>query len=195
MSKILKMFYDTETTGLDYKKCSIHQFSAMFEVDGVVVETLDLRLKPHDKATYEDGAFKTHGITKEQMDLYPPWQEQFKVIKKTLLKYVDPFGKDKFFLVGFKNASFDDDFLKMLFDLSDDKFWFYFFASSIDVSCLAAEYLEERRAEMPSFKLTRVAKTLGLYVDDSKAHDGLYDCELTRQIYRIVTGREEEGLV
>jgi DNA polymerase-3 subunit epsilon len=193
---MIKMFYDTETTGLDYKKCSIHQFSAIIEVDDTVVQSINLHMRPHDKAVYEDGALATHGITKETMLKYPAWQDQFKVLKHTILKYASPFDKEKkIHLVGFKNASFDDDFFKMLFDLADDKFWFYFFASSIDVSCLAAEYLLDRRAKMPSFKLHRVAKTLGIYVDDTRLHDGVYDCELTRQIYRIVTRREEEGLM
>ena len=45
---------------------------------------------------------------------------------------------------------------------------------------------------MPNFQLHTVAQTLGLEVDESKLHDASYDVLLTRQIYRIVTGREIE---
>ena len=45
---------------------------------------------------------------------------------------------------------------------------------------------------MPSFKQQRVAKELGVQVDDSRLHDALYDVNLTREIYRIVTGLEME---
>lgn len=193
---ILKMFYDTETTGVNYKNCSIHQFSAILEIDNEIVETINLNMKPHEKSVFDEGAELTHGISKEQMLQYPAWEEQFKELKNTLKKYTSNFDKEKkFHMIGFKNASFDDFFLKKLFELSGDNFFFYFYASSIDVSCLAAEYLLHRRAKMPSFKLHRVAKELGIFVDDTRLHDGIYDCELTRQIYRIVTGREEEGLI
>lgn len=196
MADIVKMFYDTETTGLNYKNCSIHQLSCIIEVNDIVVEKLDLKLKPHEKAVFEDGALETHGITIDEMMSYPDYKVSFNIFKNTLRKYSDRYDKNrKIFIIGFKNASFDDAFLKMLFTLCNDEFYFYFYASTIDVSCLAAEYLIKRRAKMPSFKLLRVAKELGLYVDDSKTHDGVYDCELTRQIYRIVTGREEEGLI
>jgi hypothetical protein len=39
---------------------------------------------------------------------------------------------------------------------------------------------------MPNFKLVSVASAMGLDVDVSKAHDGLYDIELTYQIYKRI---------
>lgn len=191
---IKRFFFDVETTGLKENVCSIHQFSAMIEIDGEIVETINLRLRPHDKAKFEDEAVKMSGLTIEEMMQFPPYKEQFKKILAAITKYVSPFEKNKLHLLGFKNASFDDGFLKKLFSLCGEDFWLYFYASSIDVSCLAADYLEARRPFMPSFKLHRVAKTLGIYVDDSKLHDSLYDIELTRKIYRIVKGLEEEDL-
>ena len=58
---------------------------------------------------------------------------------------------------------------------------------------LASQYLiGQRRKDMPSFKLHRVADELGLFVDKERLHDSMYDVYLTREIYRIVTGLEEE---
>jgi hypothetical protein len=51
---------------------------------------------------------------------------------------------------------------------------------------LATQYLQNKRIEMPNFKLVSVASAMGLDVDVSKAHDGLYDIELTYQIYKRI---------
>lgn len=190
--KIKRFFYDTETTGVNYRRCSIHQLSAIIEIDGEVVETLNMFIKPHPNAEITQEALNVGGVTEEQIQAYPSMEEQFKVLTKTLDKYVDKFDKtDKFFFVGFKNASFDDEFLKKYFDLMKTGFWLYFWPSSIDVSVLAAQYLINIRHTMPSFKLHRVAKTIGITVDDEKLHDALYDVELTRAVYQTVSKIEQ----
>ena len=45
---------------------------------------------------------------------------------------------------------------------------------------------------MPSFKQHRVARELGIEVDEDRLHDASYNVELTRGIYRIVTGLDIE---
>ena len=189
---IKRFFYDTETTGTNWRRCSIHQLAAFIEIDGVVVEKIDMKFSPHENALIEDGALEVGKVTLEQIQAYPNWRLQFIELKKILAKYVNPFDKtDKFFFVGFKNASFDDDFMKKLFDLNDTGFWLYFWPSSIDVSVLAAQYLINIRHTMPSFKLHRVAKTLGIPVEDEKLHDAFYDVELTKAVYEVVSKFEE----
>lgn len=189
---IKRFFYDVETTGVNWRRNSIHQLAAWIEVDSVVVEKLNLFIKPHEKADIEDRALATSNVTKEQIMQYPSMEPQFMVLKTTLAKYVDAYDKkDKFFFVGFKNASFDDDFLKKYFELMGSQFFFYFFPSSIDVSVLAAQYLINTRHSMPSFKLHRVAKTLGIEVDDTRLHEADYDLQLMREVYHIVSKFEE----
>ena len=39
---------------------------------------------------------------------------------------------------------------------------------------------------MPNFKLSTVAKQLGVFVSDDKLHDALYDVDLTREAYHIM---------
>lgn len=190
--RIKKFFYDVETTGLDYKRCSIHQLTAWIEIDGVIVDKLNLHMKPHPKATITPEALAIGKVTEEQIQAYPPFEDQMAILLSTLKKYVDPYQKgDKMFMIGFKNASFDDDFLKKAFTLYKSEFFFYFYASTIDVSCLAAQYLMNIRSTMPSFKLARVAKTVGVEVDDTKLHDAEYDVHLTREVYKVVSKFEE----
>ena len=108
-----------------------------------------------------------------------------------LSKYVDKFNKkDKFFLVGYNNASFDNQFLRAWFIQNGDKYFgSWFWANCMDVMVLATPYLADRRAEMENFKQGTVAKALGIAVDDSKLHDALYDIEICKAIYDKVCGR------
>lgn len=189
---IKRFFYDVETTGVDYRKNSIHQLAAYIEIDGVIVEKLNLFIKPHEKAIITAEALAVAKVTLEQIQAYPDMRMQFDVLKNTLSKYVNKYdNSDKFYFVGFKNASFDDDFLKKYFELMGSKFFLYFYANSIDVSVLASQYLINVRYKMPSFKLKRVALTLGIQVEEDKLHDAFYDVHLTREVYYIVTRIEE----
>lgn len=52
---------------------------------------------------------------------------------------------------------------------------------------LATPYLAEKRSEMKDFKQGTVAKALGIQVDDSKLHDALYDIEICKAIFDIVS--------
>lgn len=191
---IIKLFYDLETTGVEYKRHGVHQIAGLLEVNGEVAEEFNFHVQPHPKAVIEPEALSVCGVTFNQLQNYTPMQEVYKALTGILLKYVDKFDKtDKIHLVGFNNRHFDDDFFQMFFALCGDTFfWSYFYGDTLDVMVLASQYLIERRPYMPSFKLHRVAKELGLDVDDSKLHDGLFDVKLTREIYRIVTGLEFE---
>lgn len=191
---ITKIFYDVETTGVNYKKNAMHQLAGLVEVDDEVVESFDFKLRPHPKAEITPEALRICGKTEEVLRTYPPAAEAHRDLKILLARYVDKYDKaSKAYLVGFNNRFFDDQFLRKHFELQEDDFFgAWFWSDSLDVFVLASEYLIDRRPGMSSFKLHRVATTLGLEVDKSKTHDAFYDVNLTRQIYRIVTGREIE---
>lgn len=65
------------------------------------------------------------------------------------------------------------------------KAWFW--SNSIDVMVLASAYLATRRPDMENFKLSTVAKTLGVNVDNESLHNALYDIRLTKAVFDIVT--------
>lgn len=190
-----KIFYDLETTGTDPRRHSIHQLSASIEIDGQVKEVLDLRIRPHEKSEIVPEALAASGVTLEQLQAHPlSYAEAFKLLEKTLARYVDAYDKtDKFHLVGFNNLGFDDNFLIKFFKVNGSSYFFsWFWSDRQDVQALASVYLQERRRFMPSFKLSRVAKELGIEVDDSRLHEAGYDVVLTRSIYRVVTGLDAE---
>jgi DNA polymerase-3 subunit epsilon len=190
---MIKIFYDLETTGLDVKKHSIHQIAGYIEKDGEVVEKFDIKTRPHPKAKYEAAALVVCGKTEAELKQYPRMGQAHKALCAILDKYVKKMDKtDKAFLIGFNNRYFDDGFLTAWFEQCKNNFWASYFWMGVDVQALALHYLQDRRAAMPSFKLKRVAMELGLEVDKEKLHDAFYDVELTYQIYRVVTGIEEE---
>jgi DNA polymerase-3 subunit epsilon len=192
---MINLFYDTETTGINFKQHSIHEIGMLFEVDGEIKEEFLFKVRPHEKAKITPEALKVCGVTQSEIVVYPPMDVVHRKIIKVLGTYVDKFDKtDKIRLIGFNNRGFDDNFFRMFFELNKDAFFSsWFWSDTGDVLVLASEYLKgERRKNMPSFKLHRVASELGIEVDKTKTHNALYDAKLTRKIYRIVTGIDFE---
>ena len=96
--------------------------------------------------------------------------------------------QDKFFLAGYNNASFDNQFLRAWFLQNGDKYFgSYFWSNSIDVMVLATPYLASQRSQMENFKQGTVAKALGIEIDESRLHDALYDIQVCKSIYDIVS--------
>lgn len=160
----------------------------MIEIDGIEKERFDFHVQPNPKAVIEEQALSVAGVSREQVLAYPSMGEVYKKLVAMLGKYVDKFNKkDKFFLVGYNNASFDNQFLRGFFlQNGDNYFGSWFWANSIDVMILASHHLASRRHEMENFKLATVAKFMGINVDDEALHDAFYDIYLTREIYKII---------
>lgn len=182
------LFFDLETTGTNPAKNGIHQISGMIEIDGVVKEEFDYHVQPNPRAIIEDAALVVGGVTREQVMSYPPMNVIYDQFVKMLSKYVDKYDtKDKFFLVGYNNAAFDNQFLRGFFLQNGDKYFgSWFWVNSIDVMVMATVALAARRAAMENFKLSTVAAAMGIEVKTDKLHNAMYDIYLTRGIYAII---------
>ena len=195
MSKIF--FYDLETTGTKFWKNGIHQISGAVYIDNEKVEEFDFRVQPNPICKIEIEALDIAGVSIADLIDYEPMEEVYGKIETMLGKYVDKFKKtDKFHLAGFNNAGFDNPFFRAFFVQNapnkksadyGNYFGSWFWSDSIDVMVLASNYLKDKRHEMENFKLSTVAKFLGIEVDETKLHDALYDIYLTHAIYEIVT--------
>lgn len=184
------LFFDLETTGTYPGKHGIHQMSGMIVIDGEIKEKFDFKVRPNPQAEILDEALEAAGVTRDQILAYPPMGEVYhQFVDGILAKYVDRYNKtDKFFLVGYNNASFDNQFLRGFFLQNGDKYFgSWFWANCMDVMVLATPYLAAKRAEMKDFKQGTVAKALGIPVEDEKLHDALYDIEICKAIFDIVT--------
>lgn len=190
MSKLF--YFDVETTGLDAKKHGIHQLSGAIEIDGKIVEKFNYNIKPFGTAVIEPDALKIAGVTIAQISAYRPEDEVYRDLIAMLNRYCDKYvPSDKFFLVGFNNASFDNQFLREFFLRNGDKYFgSYFWSGSLDVFILATQKLMDIRHTMADFKLRTVAETLGIVIDESKLHDAMYDIEITREILKRLENKE-----
>lgn len=192
MSKIF--VYDLETTGTKFWKNGVHQISGAIVIDGKIVERFDFKVKPNDKAIIEDDALKVARVTREIIMAYPPMKKVYGQIVKMLAKYVSRYDKtDKFFLMGYNNAAFDDPFFRAWFVQNDDSFFgSWFWADALDVRVLAANHLQDVRSQMENFKLATVAKQLGIEVLEEKLHDAEYDTELVLGIYNQISNNKNK---
>ncbi|MFA5652107.1 MAG: 3'-5' exonuclease [Candidatus Paceibacterota bacterium] len=183
------LFFDLETAGLSPTENGIHQISGCIEIDGVEKECFDFKVAPNPSLKISDEALRVSNKTREEVVAYPPMDVVYKQFITLLSKYVDKFDKkDKFFLVGYNNASFDNQFLREWFSQNGDKYYgSWFWPNTLDVYILATQKFLNKRCELIDFKLKTVSKCAGIEVDESRLHDAIYDIELTRNLYKIVT--------
>lgn len=187
------LFFDLETTGTNPARHGIHQISGMIEIDGIEQERFDFKVRPNPKAEILDEALAVADVTREQVLSYPPMEEVYDKFVAMLSRYVNKYDKtDKFFLVGYNNAAFDNQFLRGFFlQNGDNYFGSWFWANSIDVMVLASHHLAPRRHEMSNFKLGTVAKFMGVDVDNESLHDAFYDIYLTREVYKLIANNDQ----
>lgn len=189
MRKIL--WLDIEAA--DYKtdrEGAVHQISMILDIDGVVVWTGDFHCKPFPSDLVNMPSLSVCGVSYEQIMEYPPAVEGFKEIVNSLHPH-------KRLVIGGYNLSYDipvftNWWYKCVKELKkwDLKWVDYVYADPLDVRALAIEHLLEQRGDMKDFKLMTVAYKMGVEIDESKAHNSLYDIEITRQIYyKIKNGK------
>lgn len=181
-----KLFvFDLETTGIDPASHAIHQLSGMIVINDEVKTSFNYNIRPHEGAVINPKALEVSNVTEEQILAYEPQPAVFANLKALLDKYVDKFNKsDKFHLLGYNNAAFDNHFLRRLWDLNNDKYFgSYFWSDSLDVMVLSSFYLRSKRNTIPNFKLSTVASFFTT-VENEKLHDASYDIELTYKIFK-----------
>lgn len=183
--KVKLLFFDVETTGLLYFKHAIHQLSGKVVVDGKIECWFDYKMKPWTGAEINPIALQIGRVTEAQIMAYPDPVVAYNCFVEMLSKFVDKYDDlDKFYLVGYNNAAFDNNFLRKLFAMNDDKYFgSWFWNNTIDVMTMATVKLIDKRTEMPNFELKTVAKQMGIEVDENKLHEAGYDVELTKAVY------------
>lgn len=180
-------YVDLETTGTDVATNGIHQIAMILQTPDETVE-FNWNVRPREGCVGKQEALDICGKTAEELKAYPAMSSVFFEIVDELDKRCSRFDKkDKFFFVGY-NANFDNQFLRRFWDdNSDNYFGSYFFSNVIDVMTLAGLRLMDVRPTMLNFKLLTAAQALGAEIDESQAHDALYDCRLAKQMFEILT--------
>ncbi len=181
------IFLDVETSGTDDKKNGILQLAGEIELDGFAAYRFDFKMKPFPDQIIEDSALEANGFTRSQIEGFADPVKCYNDVLRIIGKYVNRYDKkDKLTIVGY-NSRFDDGFLREWFTrCGADKFTYgsHFFWPAIDVSNMVAVKYRKVRSSFPNFKLMTVAKILKIEVDESKAHDAVYDTAVTKAIYQ-----------
>jgi DNA polymerase III subunit epsilon len=186
---IKSIFLDLETTGVDYMKHGIYQIGGIIRYDNMYEEfEYNCDIFSDDEINPE--AFANTNVKPEDLRKYPDPYETYLQFTNLLLKHIDKFNRqDKLFFINF-GAEFDSKFLRRWFESNGDDFYgSYFWHPPLEVQSLAMEYLKDKRAKMPNFKLSTVCKELGINVDERQTHTALYDAKLAMQAYDIVARR------
>ena len=182
-----RIFVDLETTGLAPGCAGVHSIAALVEVDGTVVEEIDLQCRPFPTDEISDQALKVCGITADELQTYQEPHVQHKVLCSALGRHIDKFNRhDKALFLAY-NAQFDAQHLRAWFrKCKDQYFGSWFWSPAIDIMSLAGEHLASARPQMSNFKLATVASQLGIDVDETATHGALYDTHLARSVYLAV---------
>ena len=181
------IFFDVETSGTDDKKNGILQLAGTIEIAERKIYGFDFKMKVFPDQIIEDSALEANGFTRSQIESFADPVVCYDKFLRIIGRYVDRYDKkDKLTLVGY-NSRFDDGFLREWFKrCGADKFTYgsHFWWPAIDVSNMVAVKYRKVRSQFPDFKLMTVAKTLKIEVDESKAHDAVYDTAVTKAIYQ-----------
>lgn len=185
-------FLDLETTGTDYLKHGIYQIGIIIRNNNQIVDMAEYNCDIFSDDEINPEAFnpKNTNVKPEDLRKYPDPYETYLQFTSLLLKHIDKFNRqDKLFFINF-GAEFDSKFLRRWFESNGDDFYgSYFWHPPLEVQSLAMEYLKDKRAKMPNFKLSTVCKELGINVDERQTHTALYDAKLAMQAYDIVARR------
>lgn len=191
------LWVDTETTGFDPKTCGLLQVSGCLEIDGVICEKFNYKMRPHKEAEWTQSAIDKNGISPEMAQDFEHPSICFEQFLGMLEKYINRYDKqDKAFIVGY-NVSFDEDFLRAWFTreakterdrMYGNGFGSYFWNPAIDVMQLAMFYLAPIRNDVKNFQLGTVCQILDIEWDEEKAHNAYYDIVKTRKLGKKLMG-------
>ncbi len=178
-SKVL--WLDSETSGVDYKKHAVIQFSPLIEINNEVVYEGNFFMKPFPQDVIEQEALDRNGRTKDEIVCFPDPQITLMEFRKILGKYVDKYNKqDKFVLAGY-NVGFDMDMMRASFEKAGDNYFgSWFFWPVLDVRVMVAQQILEIGLRLENYKLETVCKYFNIQID---AHDSLSDIKATRELY------------
>lgn len=181
------LWFDIETTGLNPTKHGVIQFAALIEIDGQVVDKLEVKMQPQSGAEIEQSAIDTHGMTKADIAGFMPHEDGYDCIRVFFERNCDKFDKkDKFYPAGY-NVRFDLDFLQAMFKRFD-RFGIGSFVNWLAIDPLPMLYMMDYAGllSLPDYKLATVCAHYGIKIN---AHDALSDIIATRELTRkLITG-------
>jgi DNA polymerase III subunit epsilon len=181
-------WFDCETSGLDPAKNAIISLAALVEIDGEIVERINLCMNPAPGKVIEDGALKVNGFTREQLLTFPASNTVFVQLRDFMDSYLQKYNKQDRFVAAGYNVGFDLRFLEQFFKENGDTYLYArLFGAPLDVmSVVRFMQVAGVFPKTADNKLSTVAKAIGK--DAENAHDAMADIEMTRAIHKYMDG-------
>lgn len=178
------LWFDTETTGLNHHKNDIIQIACMVEIDGVIVDEFESKLRPFDPSNVELKALEVNGLILQEVMNYPDPKTVHKNLIKFLARHIDKYNKqDKFAPAGY-NVKFDIDFLMSFFKKCGDSYYgSYLNYKAIDPLYLLHMMDQQGKISLINYKLKTVCDHFGIFIE---AHEALSDIKATRELHRLL---------
>lgn len=175
-------WYDLETSGLKFKENAILSLSGIMEIDGKIVDDINLTLRPFKGDIIVQEALDINGFTMEQIKTFDHPEVAFRKLIKFFSKYINRYDKnDKFTLAGYNIVKFDIPFLEMLFKkCNDNYFGSWVNGEPLDIYQFVLIMKKLGVVKSKSTKLELIAQDLNIPLN---AHDVKEDILATRKVY------------
>lgn len=179
------LWFDVETTGLDAKTNDIISLACLIEIDGAIVDSLELKIQPINWNTISPEALKINGFTIDDLQTFDEPKVAHQKLVTFLSRHVDRYNKhDKFQPAGY-NVGFDIGFLSEFFKKVGDKYfgaWVDY--HKLDVASLLQLLTLKNVLCLSSYKLVNVVKEFDIEIN---AHNAMSDIEATRTLcYKLL---------
>ena len=186
MEKIKVLYFDVETTGLEWWGVhDIIQIAGMIEIDGVVKEEFEFKCQPFSYENISDGAINAHGITVETMKTFQSPQEMYGKLLKIFDKYIYRFNREDKFCPAGQNVNFDLQFLSDFFRKNGNKYFgSYCQWRGKDLLELVSTLRAEGLINPKNLKLKTIADLYNVKFE--KEHDALEDIRVTRKLLKML---------
>jgi len=145
-----------------------------------VAEELYLEIQYNPKYTWDEGAARVHGLTKERLSNGVTQEEAAVALANMIIKY---FGTSEVILIGHR-VYFDRDYTDQLFETIDIKMQWH--PTLIDVSAISSIFLEMSKSE-------DIFQLLGM--PPRKAHNAMEDITMSVEVLRILKSYLMAGLM
>jgi DNA polymerase-3 subunit epsilon len=185
------LWIDCETGGTDSKIHALLQLSAIIEIDGKEVDSIDLKMKPVKGKIIEEKALEVQGRTMQDIESFDDPIECYMKFSRFLARR--PPSKTNRYTMGGYSAEFDCRFVEQWFRdiaMNPYAYWKYMQFSPVDPLAILRALRHYSIIETENTKLETVCKYFGIEI---KAHDSMSDIRATMQLTKIIMHRIGAG--
>lgn len=181
---MLKIWIDTETSGLDEHKHGIVTLALLVEKEDEIIDEAYFEMLPTGRQA-DPKALEVNKLTMEEIKTYRPWEQVKLDVDAFLQTHVDKWDKtQKYILAGQNAKDFDLKFLKSYYEACGDNYLFSYIKAGPYIDTLSLMTVLQDLGKAPileNYKLETLCNYFGVELTDS--HNALADIKATREVY------------